>query len=788
MTDRTPPKPGPVNLKWWLLLAALALLAIAFAYIATTRPGTSPAQGKATTPTVRQPEFVANTTCLTCHAAQAAEWAASHHAHAMEPASSSSVRGDFNGRVFQQDGSTARFYRRDAKYFVHTEGPDAKPGEFEIAYAFGVEPLQQYLIAMPGGRLQALQIAWDTQKKQWFNLRGHEKTPPGDALHWTGRSQTANTMCITCHTTAFQKNFDPVKDSFASVWKEANVSCQACHGPGEQHLRWAQTLTEKGAARAAEIAPNKGLTVDLQAKAGKTQDSCAACHSRRSELSAQPMAGQPLLDNYLPSLLREGLYYADGQQRDEVYVDGSFRQSKMFRKGVTCTNCHNPHSGKTKLEGNALCLQCHGSPANPLFPTAAAKPAASYDSPAHHFHQQGSAGAQCVNCHMPSKAYMQIQLRPDHSLRIPRPDLSVKTGVPNACNNCHVNKSAAWAATALAKWLGPSRHLEPHYGEAFAAYRAGSPGADQALVALIGPIGSGSDKAMAPIVRASALDALRDNAQTGLAARIQGLYDPDDAVRTAAVDGLALLPPGQRLELLAPRLSDPVRAVRLAAARCLSSIPRQQFSIEAGAAFDQALQEYIAVQKVSADMPGARLNLAVVYQNTGQTSLVEGEYLAALRLDPDFTPARLNLAQFYATQARVPDAERVLQEGLAREPKVGEMHYSLALLLAQDGNLPAALDSLKKAASLLPHRGRVQYNLALAYQRSGQLKQAEQAYLQAASTDPNDGDVLYALAAFYYQGRHYAQALPWFQRFADQNPNDPRVPPLRQALAQSGLK
>ena len=775
------------DMKKWLWLIALGAAAIGICIAYYVMP-IRKADAEIATATDSKPllaAYVENTVCLSCHAEQGRQWAGSHHAHAMEVATGRSVRGDFGGRMFLHDGVRTRFFQRGDRYFVNTDGPDGRLRDFEIAYTFGVEPLQQYLIAMPGGRLQALQIAWDDQRKQWFHLRGHEKTPPGDVLHWTGRYQTANTMCIACHTTAFQKNYDPVEDRFNSNWKEANVSCQSCHGPGEQHVNWARSTSGHGATPSSQMALSKGLVVDFHSKDLKIQDVCAACHSRRSDLSAQPVVKHPLLDNYLPSLLREGLYYPDGQQRDEVYVDGSFRQSKMFQKGVTCTNCHNPHSGKIKVEGNALCMQCHSTQVNAAFPAAAAKPATPYDSTAHHFHKVGSAGAQCVNCHMPSKVYMGIQQRPDHSLRIPRPDLSVKIGVPNACNNCHVDKSAQWASEAVARWYGPNHNQNAHYGEALSAYRAGDPAAEGALVGLIANAGSKEDGGVAPIVRATALEELRNNPQFGMPVRISALYDRDDAVRTAAVDGLAQLEPVRRMELLAPLLKDPVRAVRMAAVRNLSSIARNQFTPDILYAFDGALAEYIEVQNLSADMPGARLNLAVIYQNTGQMKLAERQYLAALHLDPDFTPARLNLAQFYAMQGRFTEAMQVLKDGLARVPNVGEMQYSLALLLAQDGKLPAALAALKKAATLLPSRGRIQYNLALAYQQSGQNKLAELAFLNAARIAPSDPDTLYALAAFYFRTHQYAQAQHWGDQLAEMAPTDSRLANLRRALAQT---
>jgi predicted CXXCH cytochrome family protein len=499
---------------------------------------------------------------------------------------------------------------------------------------------------------------------------------------------------------------------------------------------------------------------------------CAPCHSRRSDLTAAPVPGQPLLDNYLPSLLSQGLYHADGQQLDEVYDYGSFRQSKMYQNGVSCSHCHNAHTGKLKLDGNAVCLQCHASQANPAFPRAAGN----YDTPAHHFHPDGSPGAQCVSCHMPAKTYMGVQARPDHSLRIPRPDLTLKIGTPNACNACHTHKSAQWAAQAVADRYRPKRRQEPHFGEVFAAARSGRPEAGTALAGLI------ADAQLPAIVRATALQELAPDNATAMPARIAAARDADPQVRAAAPENLEGLPPGDKLSALAPLLRDPVRAVRIAAARSLSSLPPARFDAATRSAFDSALSEYVAAQNTALDMPGAQVNLATLYENTGELALAEQHYLRALMIDPDFTPARANLARLYSETARDADAEQVLVAGLARMPSIGELQYSLGLLLAHRERLPQAADALGKAAKLMPGRARVQYNLGLALQQLGRRQAAEQALLAAQRLDSRDPAIAYALTAFYAQAGQRADALRWAQQFKALAPDDARLKALQSAL------
>jgi tetratricopeptide (TPR) repeat protein len=745
----------------WMLRAAPPVSVAADAALTVAPTATAP----------RTPaDYVDNASCVGCHEDAARAWRGSHHANAMAPADTANVRGDFDGAAFRHGGVATRFGKRDERFVVRTDGPDGRPGEFDVAYTFGYAPLQQYLVPQPGGRLQPLQVAWDVPKRRWFHLLPDEKAPAGDVLHWTGRYQTANTMCLSCHVTGFEKRYDEKTDTFASTWKEPNVSCQSCHGPGSRHAGWARAKAE-GKPVPATPGERLGLAVDFAAAGGRGQvEVCAACHSRRAELTATPVPGEPRLDHYLPALLAPPLYHVDGQQNDEVFVDGSYRQSRMYQAGVGCTNCHDAHTGRTKAEGNAVCTQCHAPAVNAAVPNAAfPKAAGSYDSPAHHFHAAGSSGAQCAACHMPPKVYMQVQARPDHSLRVPRPDLSVTLGTPNACNQCHTDRSAQWAAERVAAWYGPNRRQEPHWGEAFAAARAGRPGSAEAVAHIA------ADRAQPGLVRATALDLLRGQPRTGDAIRVEATRDPDPEVRAAAADSLEALPPGPRINGLGPLLGDPVRAVRIAAARALSSLPRERLDAALRPAFETSLAEYVAAQSVSLDMPGARLNLAVVHQNGGRLDEAERHYLAALRIDPDFTPARANLSQMYNAAGRNADAERVLVEGLARMPELGELQYSLGLLLAEAQRLPEATRALQKAARLLPARAKVHYNLGLALQQGGQRKAAEASLLQAQRLDPVDPQSAYALAVLHAQDGRWEEAMKWGDTLQALSPGDPGV-------------
>jgi Flp pilus assembly protein TadD len=747
------------------LLAGGLAIAAAVAW-ALVRPRAPLRERGVDAPDVARAAYVPNDLCLGCHPAQARDWATSHHFQAMAPATDATVLGDFGGTEFARDGVVSRFLRRDGKFVVHTDGPDGTLADFPVSYTFGVRPLQQYLIAQPGGRFQALTLAWDTERARWFDLFPGEKTPPGDVLHWTGRYQRWNAMCASCHSTNLQKKYDARADRYATTWSEINVSCQSCHGPGERHVASARS----GAPRALA----DGL-VDL--RTGEREiEVCAACHSRRAELSATPVPGAPLYDDYLPALLTSNLYHADGQQLGEVYEYGSFRQSRMYQAGVRCTDCHDAHRLTPVADGNALCVRCHqDAPDTQRFPGLRAK---SYDSPGHHFHAAGSPGARCVACHMPARNYMVIDARRDHAIRIPRPDLTVKIGTPNACSGCHADRTPGWAADAVARWYGPARRRETHYGEALAAGRTGRPGAEDGLVAVA------RDAAQPAIVRATALDLLRRYGPASIPASVAATHDPDPAVRIAAVAGLERVPPEGRLPLVAGALRDPLRAVRIEAARVLSSVPPGRFDPAQRRAYASALAEFAAAQSVALDMPGPYLNLAVVAENEGRHAVAEERYRSALRLDPDFTPARLNLARLLNALHRNDDAERVLRDGIARVPEEGELHYSLGLLLGEAKRLPEAATALGRAADLLPERARVRYNYALALEQLGRDSDAAAALAKAREIDPGDPDVTYSLAIVYVRQEDWRRARQLVEQLAELSPADPRVTALMARIEE----
>jgi tetratricopeptide (TPR) repeat protein len=730
-------------------------------------------------PPAKTATYVGEARCAECHDEQAKLWRDSHHAKAMEVANSSSVLGNFKDSSFSQNGITSEFSTKDDKFYVSTTGPDGSKKDFELAYTFGVYPLQQYLVPFPSGRLQSFVVAWDSRAKnqdgqRWFDLYPGQKLKPGDPLHWTGRNQTWNYMCAECHSTDLRKNYDLATDSYATKWSEINVSCETCHGPGSEHVAWGQKHKDASYGNHAD----NGLLVNLTPAKGSwgTSESspdtmhwkgdprshaeietCAPCHSRRHPITANPQPGRPFLDSYLPSLLEEDVYYADGQIQEEDYEWGSFIQSKMYHEGVTCSDCHNPHSGKlASTNFNAVCEKCHST--------------AKFDTPQHHHHKAESSGALCVSCHMPTRTYMVVDARRDHSFRVPRPDFSVAYGTPNACNQCHKDKSNAWAADAVAKWYGPNRRQEAQFVAALDAGWRGLPTAESALTELI------SDTGRPAIARATGLSLLSQYlTPSGLPAVQRALGDSDALVRTQAVKAVEALAPQERVKLAASLLSDPVRSVRIEAARLLAGSQSNSLTEAQKAALDQAVTELIASEMASAERPENHVNLALLYAQMGRTGDAEAELQTALRLDPNFVPAMVNLADLYRSEQRDADGEKWLQKAIATAPDAAEPVYALGLLKVRQKQYQEALNLFAKAVALQQSNSRYSYVYAVALNSAGQSQRAITVLEEAHRRRPADRELLTGLIAFERDSGNVSAATLYAKQLVQLAPDDPEA-------------
>ena len=756
---------GPPSAKIPVLIrqaAAVVLIALAAALVRPDAYGDEPAT------------FAGGQVCSGCHAGEAERWKSSHHALAMQKATPATMLGDFTDARIEHFGVATTFSRVGDKFMVRTDGPDGTPHEYEIAYTFGVYPLQQYLIAFPGGRYQALGIAWDSRPKdaggqRWFHLYPDQKLPAGGRLHWTGRDQTWNYMCADCHSTDLQKNYNLTADTYATTWTDVDVSCEACHGPGSRHVAWAEAHAPSGPERMGlsawlkptdpgiwEMNPDTGIARRSAPLVSAELDGCAACHSRRKVITADHPPGMRYLDGYLPAYLESGLYYADGQIDGEVYEYGSFLQSRMHAAGVTCSNCHDPHSAKPRAEDNALCAQCH-------MPSR-------FDVTEHHHHEPGSTGAQCVNCHMPTKTYMVVDARRDHSIRVPRPDLSVSLGTPNACTQCHAGRTPEWAAQAVAGWFPRRRQTVPHYGTALNAGRTGAADAEQQLDRLI------LDWTQPAIARGSALLLLPRYASAASEAALKAaIADPDPLVRAAAPRALTPSASQSTLLAMAALLRDPVRAVRISAARALAGADLLSLPPELQTALVSATKELVAAELVDAERPEAHLNLGLLDTRRREPAEAEAKYRTALRLDPAFVPALVNLADLDRARGMDQQSAELLRKAIAVEPDNADVQHAFGLLLVRRHEYAEALASLRRAHELAPDNARYAYVYAVALNSTGAPAEAMALLEQARRQHPADRDLLMALVSIARDAGDFATALRHARELVTLDPADAQL-------------
>lgn len=786
MTSAPPPPSRRRPLRAAVLLS-LALVA-GFVAVRALRPGGGGAVDEAS---VSRPAdgYVGSASCRECHRYWHKRWAGSHHDRAMQRATPAALLGDFGAAPLEFAGETTSFRRAGDASFLTTEGADGRAREVPVAFTFGVWPLQQVLVPGERGRYHAPLVAWDARTaaaggQRWFRLRPEDgRVPPTDLYHSFGPYQRWNSMCAECHSTGVRKQWDATRDRYATSWVEDGVGCEACHGPGEAHVAHERGKDRPGAGAAP---PRYGLTVELKehrplgwhldpargiwmrtpvGRPAEHFDVCARCHSRRGTI-AEADVGAPLHDTHRVALLDEGLYFADGQVQEEVFEHGSYLQSKMHAIGVGCFDCHD-HKARAPTDGAAAaCANCH-------LPEK-------FATPAHHHHTPGKPGAGCVDCHMPTRTYMVVHARRDHAIRIPRPDLTVTLGTPNACNGCHADKDAAWAAERTAAWW-PAVPTRPHYGTALDAGRRGAPGAAAALGALV------RDVKTPAIVRGTAASLLARNPALDVEPTLAvAAADADPLVRRGAVEGAAGLTPDARWRVLGPLLADPTRVVRIDAARRLAGMdaptPADGDRLAAG------VREARAAAAYAADTPEGGMSLGDLETAVGDLVAAERAYRAVVANAPGFVPAHVNLADVLRRRGLEGEATAVLEAARRAAPEAAALHHALALAYVRARRLGDAGTHLERAATLAPEAPGFAVAWAVYLADTGSPDRALAVVAAAAGRHPYDVDVLGTWAALAARAGDRPSTLKALYRLEALRPWDDGLRREREAVERAGRR
>ncbi|OUU78434.1 MAG: hypothetical protein CBC38_07555 [Gammaproteobacteria bacterium TMED78] len=707
-------------------------------------------------------EYVGGENCLSCHTEQFSMWENSHHELAMLDANQENILANFDNIKFEYNDVESLFYKEDAKYWVRTDNEKGEMESFQISYTFGAYPLQQYLIDLGNGKFNALSIAWDSRPKneggqKWFHLYPeNEEVNFDDPLHWTGTFQNWNSICAECHSTNLIKNFSISDNSYNTSFSSINVDCESCHGAGSNHIEnpyenklalskdpntWQFEIGEKIAKRIIPEFSHEEI------------NTCGQCHSRRSQLTDQFSHGDNLLDGYQISLLDEGLYHADGQIDDEVYVYGSFLQSKMYQAGVTCSDCHDPHTAKLKFEDNALCGQCHL--------------ASSYDTPQHHYHTQNNEGALCVNCHMPEKTYMVVDPRRDHGFKIPRPDLSLDLNVPNACSSCHNEYEVQFLAEKVSEWFPEGIHKQTkHFGYAIESGRKWGKNRHNELKQLL------EDENIPAIVKATAISLLSRQIDDEVVDIIQVYLDSDEPlIQLSALDALDNVQLEYRIELAQSFLTNPLRSIRMSAARVLLPVA-SQLNEKRILDFNNAIKEYQDAQIFNSDRAEGLINLSnlALYQNNLQEA--EDILNRAIISENYFAPAYINLADIYQQTGRNNDSISLLNEALKFNSLDANLYYSLALAYVRNNQYKEALDSLSKAVELSPNDPHLHFAMNIALNDYGDKNKALTNLKQSHEKFQGYKPIILALATISRDLGRKDEAISYVEKLLEISPRD----------------
>ena len=694
----------------------------------------------------------------------------------MLPATGANVLGDFNDVTVTFHGIETRFYRQGEAFRVATVGLDGKPADFEVPYTFGHYPLQQYLVDIGNGRLQALNVAWDSRAadqggQRWYHLQDDENIDPDHPFFWARHFQNANSRCIECHSTDFKKNFDAASDSYTTSWSEPGVGCESCHGPASRHLGLATSnnLTDEDTGFPRQARPRLSWAFEEEAaiatpsgaRDGSYLDACGACHSRRST-SGDIEALAPYHDRYRLALIEPGLYFDDGQIDDEVFVLGSFLQSKMQQKGVTCGNCHDPHSGKMLADGNALCAQCHQPK--------------TFDTRSHHHHEPGTSGALCVDCHMPERVYMTVDPRRDHSFPIPDPERSLDSATPNACNNCHGDKTPAWAVESMRGWgitITPSR------------WKAINRGLDLQDSLVFHDYARNPSSGL-PGLRAASLLAKMAAFPSRLAferASAQ-LSSPDPLLRRAAVGVLQSAPPEARWQLLNPLIEDPLQTVRHEVAIALADLLAQLGGNDAER-LEGLIDELRESLEYHADSPAGQLAIGNLELRMGFPILAEQAFNKALEIEPSFVPALINLADLYRSFGSEGEAQALLLKALDVAPDSANTNHAYGLYLVRVGNQDDSLKYLEAATRQQDAHPRHVYVYAIALDSRGQTDKAMQLIEQSSRRWVNNIDLYFLQVSYMDKTGNTAGIHRYLSTLVSIASNNPQV---RNWMAKYGNK
>jgi predicted CXXCH cytochrome family protein len=698
--------------------------------------------------------------CARCHDVEHAQWKNSLHIKMTKPIAEATIVGDFReGTKFADHDRAYTFGMKSGKPVISVSFGGRPPETFTVDYTLGAKRYQGYLSTLPEGRIYVLPVFWHVASKRWVDWK--EITPIPDGAHDIRQIWNAN--CFNCHGTNIVQGYDLDEKKYRSTWTEMGIGCEACHGPGRQHValmeEWEKDPASKpkydNSSKNRQLSDTLKIFSTRSSEPRRIYDTCAYCHGNKNNVFVGFKGGDNYSDYAMPFLISEPIPESDLQ--GEFWPDGrpnrfnrpqALTLSGCFKAGaITCTNCHvahgsrNEHSLKVNIyqgrNGDALCTQCHTAPK----PQAASPKPASFTGAglqAHTFHAPDSAGSRCISCHMSDVNWRLLIRRRDHTFQPPVPENTAQFGVPNACTTCHDNRSPEWAVRQMDAWWGDRERRAGAAALADTMYRAGS-GDTTTLPALAR---LAVDRSQGLLVRASAAEfiaRLIAESRSGGATRSASMQSqtsfnvgsagasyggsnvrandrenlrPND--RRTAVGPPVQVPPAI-VNALIGAADDPEPIVRTAALNALGTIGDRERSL--GPVLARLVDRTRVVRTKAAEVL-VSFGIVVLPGRAGEAlKKAQEEYVLSLDMFPDVASNHADKGWLEAERGNVIVARDALNKATTVEPNYAFPWVVKGVLLAREGKFAEALEMWKKARSIEPSYPNIDQLIAEAEKR-----------------------------------------------------------------------
>lgn len=686
--------------------------------------------------------YAGSQSCRQCHEKFYALWANSRHGLAMQPYSAAFAKQ--NLRPQQQDIVVGQSrYRADlAKGVVDETGPEGTK-QYKIEHVLGGKNVYYFLTPFPRGRLQTLPIAYDVHKKAWFDtaasgVRHFSGMAPGQPTHWQNPGYTFNTSCYSCHVSQLVTSYDIKTDTYTASWKEPGINCETCHGPSAEHNR---VLLE---APKGQVPKDLKIIRVTQFTPEQHNSNCSVCHAKMSPITSEYQPGEHFFDHYDLVTLEDPDYYPDGRDLGENYTYTSWLMGPCVKASdINCVTCHTS-SGRYRFrdtaKANDACLPCHEDRVK--------------NAPQHTRHKAGSAGNNCIACHMPTTSFARMN-RTDHSMRPPAPSATMAYNSPNACNLCHTDKDAAWADKHVREWR--TRDYQAPLLHQAALVEAARKREWAQLPAMLAYIDS---KDRDEVVATSLIRMLPTTGYAQVtAALLKAIKDASPLVRSAAADALQHFATIESAQALVAATGDQYRLVRVRAAASLARYPELKLSQQEKANVDAANKEYLAALAAWPDQWSSHFNLGNYYLNHKDFRQAIDSYALALKLEPQAIMPMVNQAMAYASLGDSEKAEATLAKALAVSPDNAAANFNMGLIKAEKKDSSAAEAYLKKALEADPQTAQAAYNLCI-LASADRINEALSYCKKAVELQPRNSKYVYTLAFFQQKNGADNAAIP----------------------------